>query len=135
MQIQRTDYQQNFGTCVSATIHSPKVLKNLAILDKRLASRVAPECRCVRFSPNEVLFADGDDVTMITNWKYGGEPLSTSKREELEELAEGLAEDINTHEAEVDSDTLEELFQKVPMLQKFKDIKNILTSIFNPHKS
>lgn len=135
MRIQRIGYQQNFGTNVVAKIHSPQVLKNLAILDKRLAGRVAPECRCIQFLPNEVLFADGDDVAMITSWNYGGELVAVSKKEELKELAENMAEDVNTLETEIDGDSLDELFQKVPMLQKFEDVKDILTSLFNPMKS
>lgn len=75
-----------------------------------------------------MLFADGGDIEMISIGKNNGE-LST--KEELEEFAETLDASLDAHAAEVHGDSLDELLQKVPMLQKFNYVKDILKGLFN----
>lgn len=128
MQIQRTGYQQNFGTEVVATIRSPKVMSKLVILEKRLAARNSPEFVCMTSPPDRVLFVDGEDVEMIVGGKERGE-LCTE--DDVANLVMGIEELLDTHVAEVNGDSLEELLAKVPMLQKFPFVQNILRGLFN----
>lgn len=128
MQIQRTGYQQNFGTEFVATIHSPNVMRKLAILERRLVTKKAPECICVTCPPSKVYFADGEDVEMVFRRLNDGE-LSTP--EQLDDFAATLEECMDVHAAEIEGDSLNELLEKVPMLKKFPFVQNILKGLFN----
>lgn len=128
MQIQRTGYQQNFGTQVVATIKSPQVMSKLAILERRLAKMESPEVVCMTSPPNKVIFVDGEDLDVIAAGRDQGQ-LST--KQDLEDLVIGLEASSSAHEAEIDGDSLDELLAKVPMLQKFSFVQNILRGLFN----
>ena len=123
MQIQRTNNQQNFGTTVVTKVHSPKMMEILVDLDKYLAHHNEPECRCIKFAQDEVLFADGGDVMVIQEMRH--------PEKEISDLSDAYKAADDTHEAEIDGDNLEELLQKVPMLQKFERVKKFLVRLFH----
>lgn len=132
MQIQRTGCQQNFGTAQVGIIKNKKMLRKLGDLDRYFRRENIEGFRCITFSGEKVLFADGDEAAFFNEALRGQEGFAESLEEHLVSKAIYLSTINDTETVEIGGDTLDELLRKVPMIQRFGDVLAIL---FNPMKN
>lgn len=120
MQIQRTGYQQNFGTATAAPIDE-SLLRGVFAIDQSLSRIDNPECRFIPYLDRtegiKMLFVDGDESRSIheidRNWTSG------LYGDELEKRVNTILADPKTIIQERKILTLSELLERVPMLRKF----------------
>lgn len=134
MQIQRTGYQQNFGTIKVGLIQNRKMLRKLGDFDRFLRREGIKDLRCITVSPEKVIFLDDYHAKSINDGLIMLQPGRFDKlgEDNWVEAATNFSESENAQTVVIECDALDELLQKLPMLHGFKDV---LISLFNPMKS
>lgn len=133
MQIQRTGYQQNFGTPVVAPIKGKSLIEALAEIDYSFTIAKNPHLYITPLfeqgTVTKVLFADAEHAKLIRDAyvPLSEDKTNLSKIKYYNTVVKGVLGDPQTVKITEEISNPEDLIAKIPMLQQFRES---ITNIF-----